>query len=220
MTRDPSVKASGPHYHISINIQDDSEFPSLSGTPQAQQQTSSAQSLWANPNLRATQQTPVQRPQNQLSHMQTSSSQPAPHQPQQTQSQGQEDTSAATSQYNPGMDDYRFGGQGGVGQLSGQAQTQSGTADDFPPLGGNGTGPTGHDRRTGIIQNATYGAGATGFGGSGGGQTQNMMSGSLEGLKDRNIGSSALDMGSSSGVAAGKHHTPEVVCSETSSLTI
>lgn len=58
------------------------------------------------------------------------------------------------------MDDYRFGGQSGVGQLSGAPQQQQQVnIEEFPPLGGGGGGDMGQDRRTGMIQNAAYGGG-------------------------------------------------------------
>lgn len=65
------------------------------------------------------------------------------------------------------MDDYRFGGQSGVGQLSGAPQQQQQVnIEEFPPLGGGGGGDLGQDRRTGMIQNAAFGgnAGAGAFG--------------------------------------------------------
>ncbi|KAL1622141.1 transcriptional regulator [Diplodia seriata] len=59
------------------------------------------------------------------------------------------------------MDDYRFGGQSGVGQLSGATQQQQQVnIEEFPPLGGGGGGDLGQDRRTGMIQNAAYGGGS------------------------------------------------------------
>lgn len=60
------------------------------------------------------------------------------------------------------LDDYRHGGQNGVGQLSSSNQPQPSSIDDFPPLGGNGPGEIGQDRRVNMMQNAASGA----FGGN------------------------------------------------------
>ncbi|KZF25389.1 hypothetical protein L228DRAFT_244216 [Xylona heveae TC161] len=157
-----------------------SEFPSLSGS-QPQHQNPSAQAVWANATQRASQHTPVQRPQPQ-SNVQASSSQARqqqtqqqaqPPQQQQPQSQPtqpqpppqQDDALSTGSQLSGRLDDYRFGGQGGIGQLSGSSQPQTGSIDEFPPLGRNGTTEIGQDRRAGLMQNAAFGgpASAPGF---------------------------------------------------------
>ncbi|KAH3915506.1 hypothetical protein HBH56_075510 [Parastagonospora nodorum] len=167
---------SGSQPHTPLNLE---EFPSLSGAPQAQQNTS-AQQMWANPTVRtAAQQQTIGRPQGQGPQQgqngQTSS--------QQAQSQGQDDSSQ--SQFSGPGDDYRFGGQGGVGQLSGSAQPQTTNIDDFPPLGG-AAGEIGPDRRAGLIQNAAA------FGNSGNsgafpglGQTRNGLSSPTDSQQDR-----------------------------------
>ncbi|KAK7522489.1 hypothetical protein IWZ03DRAFT_371400 [Phyllosticta citriasiana] len=146
---------------------DPSEFPSLSGTPQTQHQNNQSQALWSNPSIRSAQHTPVQRPHGQ-------GATPAPPSAQATRShqdhqpQPQDDTSSAHSQFGGGLDDYLYGGQGGVGQLSGAPQQQQVNIEEFPPLGGNGSGEVGQDRRTGMIQNAAFGGAANtgGFGGN------------------------------------------------------
>ncbi len=63
------------------------------------------------------------------------------------------------------VDDYRHGGQSGVGQLSGLSQPQPGSIEEFPPLGR--MGDMGHDRRANMIQNAAGGgfSNAPGFSG-------------------------------------------------------
>ncbi|MCJ1368098.1 hypothetical protein MMC16_007237 [Acarospora aff. strigata] len=149
-----------------------SEFPSLSGAPQPQHQNP-AQAVWANANQRASQHTPVQRPQQQQhANQQLSSVQPQPQlqQPQQlSQPQSQhsnDDLFPSSAQFTNGLDDYRHGGQSGVGQLSGLIQPQTGNIEEFPPLSRNGNGEIGQDRRGGLIQNAAFGgyANGTGFG--------------------------------------------------------
>ena len=154
-----------------IHVDNCSEFPSLSGAPQPQHQNP-AQAVWANANQRASQHTPVQRPQHQTSNQQLSSIQPPP-QPQQSQQLPQQPTQQPTddlfpssSQFANGLDDYRHGGQAGVGQLSGLNQPQPGNIEEFPPLGRNGNGEIGQDRRGGLIQNAAFGGypNGTGFG--------------------------------------------------------
>ena len=148
-----------------------SEFPSLSGAPQPQHQNP-AQAVWANATQRASQHTPVQRPQqpagNQpLSSIQTQSqSQQSQQLPQPTTQQPNDDLFPSSSQFTNGLDDYRHGGQSGVGQLSGLNQPQPGNIDEFPPLGRNGNGEIGQDRRGGLIQNAAFGGyqNGTGFG--------------------------------------------------------
>lgn len=132
------------------------EFPSLSGAPQQQgqpQQSSQAQSLWANSSLRATQHTPVQRPQpNQGAQQQAS--QVAPGQQHDAREEGPPFGQG-------GGEDYHFGAPGGVGQLPGMSQPQTGNIEEFPPLGGLGNGAEAQqDRRAaGMMQNATFGAG-------------------------------------------------------------
>lgn len=163
-----------------LNIDDNREFPSLSGAPQAQQNTS-AQQMWANPNLRTTQQNTIQRPQGQ-GQQQGQSAQAAN---QQLQSQGHDDSSQ--SQFSGAGDDYRFGGQGGVGQLSGGAQPQTGNIEEFPPLG-NTPGEIGPDRRAGLIQNAAAFGNSSNAGAFPGlGQTRNGLSSPTDSQQERTI---------------------------------
>jgi CCR4-NOT transcription complex subunit 2 len=166
-----------------LNVGDCREFPSLSGAPQAQQNTS-AQQMWANPTLRTTQQNQqntIGRPQGQ--GQQLGQGQAAQAANQQQQNQGQDDSSQ--SQFSGAGDDYRFGGQGGVGQLGG-AQPQTGNIEEFPPLGGAG-GDIPQDRRAGLIQNAAaFGSnGSSAFPGLG--QTRNGLSSPTDSQQDRTI---------------------------------
>jgi CCR4-NOT transcription complex subunit 2 len=169
-----------------LNIGDCREFPSLSGAPQAQQNTS-AQQMWANPTLRTpqqNQQNTIGRPQGQgQQQQQQQQGQPGQTTSQQQQSQGQDDSSQ--SQFSEANDNYRFGGQGGVGQLGG-VQPQTGNIEEFPPLGGAG-GDIAPDRRAGLIQNAAaFGAnGNNAFPGLG--QLRNGLPSPTDSLQDRTI---------------------------------
>lgn len=164
---------------LKLNVGDYREFPSLSGAPQAQQNTS-AQQMWANPTLRtAAQQQTIGRPQGQ-GPQQGQTGQTAN---QQVQNQVQDDSSQ--SQFSGVGDDYRFGGQGGVGQLSGGAQPQTTNIEEFPPLGG-AAGEIGPDRRAGLIQNAAaFGSGANAGAFPGLGQTRNGLPSPTDGQQER-----------------------------------
>lgn len=159
------------------------EFPSLSGAPQTQQNTS-AQQMWANPTLRTTQQNQqntIGRPQGQ--GQQQGQGQAGQAASQQHQNQGQDDSSQ--SQFSGAGDDYRFGGQGGVGQLGG-VQPQTGNIEEFPPLGGAG-GDIAPDRRAGLIQNAAAFGTNTNSAFPGLGQTRNGLSSPTDSQQDRSI---------------------------------
>ena len=141
-----------------------------------------AQQMWSGVTLRATQQNQqntIGRPQGQ-GQQQGQTGQAAN---QQQQNQGQDDSSQ--SQFSGAGDDYRFGGQGGVGQLGG-VQPQTGNIEEFPPLGGAG-GDVAPDRRAGLIQNAA----AFGTNGNGAfpglGQSRNGLSSPTDSQQDRNI---------------------------------
>ncbi|KAF1960577.1 hypothetical protein CC80DRAFT_403643 [Byssothecium circinans] len=173
----------GSQSHSSLNLE---EFPSLSGAPQSQQNTSSQQMWSSNPSLRTAQHSTIQRPQGQGAQ-QVQSGQSAN---QQMQNHGHDDgNGTGPGQFSTGGDDYRFGGQSGVGQLSGGAQPQTGNIDEFPPLGGGGA-DVGPDRRTGMIQNAAaYGANSNTAAFPGLGQTRNGLSSPTEGQQDRSLNS-------------------------------
>jgi CCR4-NOT transcription complex subunit 2 len=163
-----------------LNLDDPSEFPSLSGTPQAQQ-SSASQAIWgANPNARLNQHTPVQRPQAQAP-------QQSGQQAQQHDGQSQDDNSSTTtqSQFRSGGEDYRFGAQGSVGQISGAAQPQIGNTEDFPPLAG-AAGEL--DRRSSILQNPQFSSGnASPFPNLG--QSRNGLSSPSETQQERSLAS-------------------------------
>ncbi|KAH8729100.1 hypothetical protein GQ44DRAFT_823827 [Phaeosphaeriaceae sp. PMI808] len=168
----------GSQPHTPLNLE---EFPSLSGAPQTQQNTT-AQQMWANPTLRTgAQQQTIGRPQGQ--GLQQGQAGQATNQ--QLQNQGHDDS--GQSQFSGAGDDYRFGGQGGVGQLSGGVQPQTGNIEEFPPLGG-AAGEIGPDRRAGLIQNAAA------FGGNGNasafpglGQTRNGLPSPTDGQQERTL---------------------------------
>ena len=173
------------------------EFPSLSGAPQAQQNTT-AQQMWANPTLRTTPHTTIQRPQGQTPHQGQQGQAPN----QQLSGQGSDDS--PQGQFGGAGDDYRFGGQGGVGQLSGSAQPQTGNIEEFPPLGNNSVGEIGPDRRAGLIQNAaafgtTQGAGAF----PGLGQSRNGLSSPTDSQSNRSTNATL-----SSSIAGAMRATP------------
>jgi hypothetical protein len=186
-----------------------SDFPSLSTAPQAQQ-NSSAQQAWSNTNMRGGGGGPqlphaIQRPQMQT----PSQNQNAPSSSQHQQLQGQlhEDGSSATQgQFPSAGDDFRFGGQQGVGQLSGGAQAQTGSIDDFPPLGA-GEGNVAPDRRLGMIQNAAgYGNSALTGTFPGLGHTRNGLSSPTDAQQDR-AGPSAVG---SRGMQSGEGNTTSI----------
>ncbi|KAL9032903.1 MAG: hypothetical protein Q9180_006238 [Flavoplaca navasiana] len=142
----------------SLTIFTRSEFPSLSGAPQTQYQNP-GQAVWGNSNQRATQQTPVQRPQQQHPISQQSNSQQQNQQPSQSQEQSQQSREQlySGSQMSGSNDDYHRGGQGGIGQLGASAQPHSNSIDEFPPLRRNGTDEDQQDRRGSLMQTAAFG---------------------------------------------------------------
>ncbi|KAF2180539.1 hypothetical protein K469DRAFT_592262 [Zopfia rhizophila CBS 207.26] len=184
-----TIGSSQPHTPLNLE-----EFPSLSGAPQAQQNTS-AQQMWSNPSLRTAQHSTIQRPQGQTPS-QGQGGQSSNPQHQQLQNQSHEDgVGSVQGQFSGGGDEYRFGGQAGVGQLSGSSQPQTGNIDEFPPLGGGG-GDVGPDRRTGMIQNAAaYGNNANANAFPGLGQTRNGLSSPTDGQQDRSINTAVGDRG-------------------------
>ncbi|KAI4193674.1 MAG: hypothetical protein LQ348_002812, partial [Seirophora lacunosa] len=142
-----------------------SEFPSLSGNHQTQYQNP-GQAVWGQSNQRGIQHTPVQRPQPQ---------QPPPQQPNaqqqqqhQQSSQVQEQAQQSRDDLYPGTqftgsnDEYRRGGQGGIGQLGASGQPQPNSIEEFPPLGRNGTDDN-QDRRGSLMQSAAFGGFANAF---------------------------------------------------------
>lgn len=75
---------------------------------------------------------------------------------QDTSQENTDDPFSAGSAFSGSFDDYRHGGQGGVGQLSGTGQPQTGNIEEFPPLGRNGSDENGQDRRGSLMQNAAF----------------------------------------------------------------
>lgn len=131
----------------------------MSGAPQPQFSNPS-QAIWANANQRAIQHTPVQRPQQHSVNPPASAQSSQQQQSQQNQElspQNSEDLFSPNSRFNNALDDYRHGGQGGVGQLSGSSQPQTGNIEEFPPLGRNSNDDAGHDQRGNLIQSAAFG---------------------------------------------------------------
>ncbi|KAF2835242.1 hypothetical protein M501DRAFT_1008656 [Patellaria atrata CBS 101060] len=185
-----AVGGSQPHPPLDLSRE---EFPSLSGTPQSQQQ-SSAQAIWQNPNpsLRA----PQQRNQPQGGPPQQSAQSNAQQVQQHPQQSQENDPSSAASQYSSGMEDYRFGGPTGVNQLSGASQPQTGNTKDFPPLSGLGSGEIGQDRRSGMLQNASFADSIFGDGFSNSGnQARNAMFSASDNQQERSTGSTIGDRG-------------------------
>ena len=150
------------HFDRYLSANYDSEFPSLSGGPQPQYQNP-GQAVWAN--QRATQHTPVQRPQG--SQTTAPGSDQSPHAGPHAQDHIQQtlDDAFFPSNASGSIDDYRHGGPSGVGQLSSSAQPQPGSIEEFPPLNRIGPGEIGQDRRVNMMQNAASGgyASASGF---------------------------------------------------------
>lgn len=168
----------------------DREFPSLSGAPQTQQSTP-AQQMWSsNANLRA-QHSTIQRPQMQGQGQAQQAT--TPHQ--QIQNPLHDEGPGSAQGFATGGDDFRYGGQAGVGQLSGGAQPQTGNIEEFPPLGG-GPGDVGPDRRTGMIQNAAaYQTSGNPSAFPGLGQTRNGLSSPTESQQDRSLNSAMAARG-------------------------
>lgn len=145
----------------SFDISSLSEFPSLSGGPQSQT-PNPGQAIWANANQRTTAQGLTQRqPQAPIASQQSSRApQPQGHQ-QQTQSHpSHDDILPSGTQFAAQLDDFRNGGQGISGQLSGGAQPQPSSIDDFPPLGGSGTPKVdiNQERRDNMLQAGDFGS--------------------------------------------------------------
>lgn len=127
------------------DVNDLSEFPSLSNAPQPQYQNP-GQAVWASANQRATQHTPIQRQQQAQANAQGPIQPQQPHQIQEQAQSSLDDAFFPLSQHSGTLDDYRHGIPGGIGQLSGPNQQQASNVDEFPPLGPNGHGEIGQDR--------------------------------------------------------------------------
>ncbi|KAF2763003.1 hypothetical protein EJ05DRAFT_22975 [Pseudovirgaria hyperparasitica] len=161
-----------------------SEFPSLGGAPQSQQQQSSSQLWGANPSLRMSQHTPVQRPQGQnaqSSVQQVQQHDTAPH-----------DEHQSSSRFRSSGEDFRFGAQGSIGQLAGGSQPQTGNVEEFPPLGGaGGNGDMLQERRSVIGQGSEFGGSSSPFPNLG--QSRNGLSSPSDSQHERSIASAVGD---------------------------
>ncbi|KAL4818945.1 hypothetical protein BDW67DRAFT_156324 [Aspergillus spinulosporus] len=135
-----------------------SDFPSLSGAPSQSQTQSPAHLVWANASQRGVQQTPVQRQQHPTSQAPSRGPQTQTQLAQQQNQSSHDDVFPSGSQFANRLDDYRNGGQGISGQLSGGAQPQTGNIEEFPPLGRNMPADIGQDRRSSLMQGAGFGA--------------------------------------------------------------
>jgi CCR4-NOT transcription complex subunit 2 len=138
-----------------LNMSNPREFPSLSGGPQAQQsQFQATGQVWSTQRATQPTPTPVGRPQagGATSNQQARTAQDAT-----------QDT-IDDAFFNPStiggttMDDYRHGGQAGMGQLSGTTQPPPGSVEEFPPLGRDGQAQGLQDRRANLMHNAANGA--------------------------------------------------------------
>ncbi|EEH20518.2 hypothetical protein PABG_02749 [Paracoccidioides brasiliensis Pb03] len=149
-----------------------SEFPSLSSVPH-QPPPVSGQATWANASQRATQQSALQRQTqtpttsqtpSRVSQLQAQSQAQAHTQQSQQQSHAShEDLFPSATQFVTQMDDFRNGGQGISGQLSGGNQPQTGNVDEFPPLGRNAPADIGQERRTSLLQSGAFSSYGTGM---------------------------------------------------------
>jgi CCR4-NOT transcription complex subunit 2 len=163
----------------------DREFPSLSGAPQQAQTQIPGHAVWGQ---RTAQPTPAQRQQQVSTQTQPTPSQPTQGQPQPpSQQSSHDDVFPSAGQFSSGIDDFRHGTQGMSGQMSATSQPQTGSIDEFPPLGRNISGELGQERRGSIMQGTGFGAYGSSIGfGAALSQTQsrNGMSNQLNGQQD------------------------------------
>ncbi|OAT11943.1 NOT2 family protein [Blastomyces gilchristii SLH14081] len=138
-----------------------SEFPSLSSVPQQSQPSASGQVTWANASQRVNQQSAIQRqsqtPATSQPPSRVSQTQALSHQPPSQSHASHEDLFPSATQFAAQLDDFRNGGQGISGQLSGGTQPQTGNIDEFPPLGRNGPADIGQERRASLLQSRAFG---------------------------------------------------------------
>jgi CCR4-NOT transcription complex subunit 2 len=186
-----------------LRLDDPREFPSLSGAPQQAQPQNPSHPVWGQ---RTTQQTPAQRQQQVSSQAQAPSSQAAQGQPQlASQQSSHDDLFPSAAQFSSGLDDFRHVNQGMSSQIPGGAQPQTGSIDEFPPLGRNISGELGQERRGSIMQSTGFGGYGSGLGFGGGiGQSQprNGVSTQLNGQQDAGRISSQVAPGT-----GGKNHS-------------
>lgn len=176
----------------SLTVQ--SEFPSLSNTPQ--QASTSTPSLWASSGARSIAQPASQRPQ-QPGIMPTTQQTQAQ---QQTQQQ-QDDLFSSSSQLPNPQAGFRFGSQTAVGQ------TQQTAADDFPPLSGNINGDIGQGRTPGLLQGFGSVSGSNGFSGGIGSNSSAQSNGLLNALSSSNrVPPQAAQMSSPTSIGGKSSH--------------
>lgn len=136
-----------------------SDFPSLSGAPQAQHQNP-GQAVWA--------QRPTQQTQTQRQHQDSQQSSQVNQRSNQQQSQSSnEDSYPSASQFSNGLDEFRPRGQIIGDQAPGSSQPQTTNIEEFPPLGRDASAAVGSrdplldaasERRGSLIQNTGFGA--------------------------------------------------------------
>ncbi len=144
---------------LTLDINSPSEFPSLSGAP-SQHQQNPTQAAWGNGPTRAVSHTAVQRPQpsSQSGLIQSLPPQTQqPSQPSSSQPSLQQGDAFSASQFGSNLDELRFRGQDGVGQLGGSSQPKTGSIDEFPPLGRNTNGEIGRARDGSMMSAAGFG---------------------------------------------------------------
>lgn len=170
---------------LTLDISSPSEFPSLSGGHQQSQPATPGQAIWANASQRTGQQAISQRqpqaPGTTQPPSRISQSQP------QSQSQSHDDLFPSANQFASQLDDYRNGGQGISGQLSGGSQPQPSSIEEFPPLGRNAPTDIGQERRGNTLQTAGYGSYGGGLGFSGlnqNSQSRSLMGNAVNGQSD------------------------------------
>lgn len=176
---------------LTLDLSSESEFPSLSGAPQ-QPQSQNPGAAWANTSQRAAQPNPIQRQQPQppvTSQAPSRASQTQSHQSQPQNQPSHDDLFPSGTQFANQLDDFRSGGQGISGQLASSSQPQTGSIDEFPPLGRNATGELNQERREGLLQNTGFGSygGTMGFSGLGQSQSaqgRNLLGNSMNGQQE------------------------------------
>lgn len=176
---------------LTLDLSSESEFPSLSGAPQ-QTQSQNPGATWANASQRAAQPNPIQRQQPQqpvTSQAPSRASQTQSHQSQPQTQPSHDDLFPSGTQFASQLDDFRSGGQGISGQLASSSQPQTGSIDEFPPLGRNAAGELSQERREGLLQNAGFGSygGTMGLSGLSQGQTvqsRNLLANSMNGQQE------------------------------------
>lgn len=170
-----------PQRPLTLDLSSESEFPSLSGAPQ-QTQSQNPGAAWVNASQRATQPNPIQRQQPQqpvTSQAPSRASQTQSHQSQPQTQSSHDDLFPSGAQFANQLDDFRSGGQGISGQLASSSQPQTGSIDEFPPLGRNATGELSQERRESLLQNTGFGSYGSTMGLSGLGQSQSVQSRNL-----------------------------------------